>query len=157
MIRKHYKVGTEFTPASSIASYLPMRPKLLPFLILCLLISCGTQGPEEKSVEVRFEETGVESSAVSKILPLVSPSHLPEKQHLSPAHQSLFTYLAKTAPTDLVATDAHSQGEWRIEKVFILDDCVAVQMTEGHYLETLFFVQYTDGWHLRSRITPQDH
>jgi hypothetical protein len=30
-------------------------------------------------------------------------------------------------------------------------------MTEGHYLETLFFVQYTEGWRLKARIVPEDH
>ena len=131
--------------------------KFLPILILCLLLSCGTQGPEEKILEVRISEVGVESKAVSEILPLVSASHLPEAQQLSPAQQSLFTYLAKMDPADLVTTKAHSQGIWRIEKVYILDDSVAVQMSEGHYLETLFFVQYSKGWRLKSRITPSDH
>jgi hypothetical protein len=134
-----------------------MRRALLSLFVSLLLVSCGSQGPEEKRVEVRFSETGVESSAVSKILPLVSPSHHPERQDLSPAHQSLFTYLAKAEPVDLVTTAAHSQGIWRIEKIFILDDCVAVQMTEGHYLETLFFVQYSEGWRQSARIRPQDH
>jgi hypothetical protein len=32
-----------------------------------------------------------------------------------------------------------------------------VQMTEGHYLETLFFIQYSEGWRLKARIRPQDH
>jgi hypothetical protein len=99
----------------------------------------------------------VESGAVSRILPLVSPSHVPPERHLTPAQQILFTYLAQSNPADLVVTSPHSQGDWRIEKVFLLDDCVAVQMTEGHYLETLFFVQYRDGWRLKSRIIPTDH
>ena len=134
-----------------------MRRTLPCLLIFWLIVSCGTQGPEEKSIEVRFSEIGVESGAVSEIVVLVSPSHHPEKQDLSPAHQSLFTYLAKTKPADLVTTEAHDQGKWRIEKIFVLDDCVAVQMTEGHYLETLFFVQSTYGWRLSARIRPQDH
>jgi hypothetical protein len=91
------------------------------------------------------------------MLPLVSPSHLPDQEVLTPAHQSLFTYLAQTPPADLVTTPVHSRGTWRLEKIFILDDCVAVQMSEGHYLETLFFVQYGGGWRLTSRIRPQDH
>ena len=121
------------------------------------MASCGTQGPEEEVLEVRISEIGIESKAVSEIMPLVSPSHLPEEQHLSPAHQSLFTYLGKADPADLVTTKPHSRGIWRIEKVYILDDSVAVQMSEGHYLETLFFVQYSEGWRLKSRITPRDH
>ncbi len=130
---------------------------LVTLLVSWLMVSCGTQGPEEDSVDVRFSGTGVKSSAVSEMMPLVSPSHSPEVQDLSPAHQSLFTYLAKVNPADLVTTESHSEGEWRIEKIFILDDCVAVQMTEGHYLETLFFVQYRHGWRLTSRVRPQDH
>jgi hypothetical protein len=134
-----------------------MKRTLFPLLIGWLAVSCGTQGPEEKSIEVRFSDTGIESSAVSNIMPLVVPSSSPQEQDLSPAHQSLFTYLANTQPADLVTTEPHSQGEWRIEKIFVLDDCVAVQMTEGHYLETLFFVQYIGGWRLTTRIRPQDH
>jgi hypothetical protein len=140
-----------------LAEYGQFTQTLLPLLIFLLIASCGTQGPEEEVLEVRISEIGVESKAVSEIMPLVSPSHLPEEQHLSPAHQSLFTYLAKMEPADLVTTKPHSQGIWRIEKVYILDDSVAVQMSEGHYLETLFFVQYSEGWRLKSRITPRDH
>lgn len=130
---------------------------LLPLLFLQLLVSCSAQGPKEKSIEVLFREVGAEPKAVSKILPLVAPCPQPEVVHLSPAHQSLFTYLAQTDPAILVTTKAHSQGQWRIEKVVLLDDCVAVEMSEGHYLETLFFVQYRKGWRLKSRIIPRDH
>ena len=134
-----------------------MTRALLPFLISLLMVSCGTQSSEEKGAEVRFREMAVESTAVSKMLPLLSPSHVPPERHLTPAQQFLFTYLAQSNPADLVVTRPHSQGNWRIEKIFMLDDCVAVQMTEGHYLETLFFVQYKDGWRLKSRIIPRDH
>jgi hypothetical protein len=139
------------------ASSWSMKQILLSLLLFLLIASCGTQGPEEEVLEVRISEIGIESKAVSEIMPLVSPSHIPEAQHLSPAHQSLFTYLAKVDPADLVTTKPHSRGIWRIEKVYILDDSVAVQMSEGHYLETLFFVQYSEGWRLKSRITPRDH
>ena len=130
---------------------------LLPFLISLLMVSCGTQSSEEKGEEVRFREMAVESGAVSRMLPLLSPSHVPSERHLTPAQQFLFTYLAHSKPADLVVTRPHGQGNWRIEKIFMLDDCVAVQMTEGHYLETLFFIQYSEGWRLKARIRPQDH
>ena len=134
-----------------------MTRALLPFLISLLMVSCGTQSSEEKGEEVRFREMAVESGAVSKMLPLLAPSHVPPERHLTPAQQFLFTYLAQSNPADLVVTQPHSQGNWRIEKIFMLDDCVAVQMTEGHYLETLFFIQYSEGWRLKSRIIPRDH
>jgi hypothetical protein len=134
-----------------------MTRALLPFLIPWLMVSCGTQSSEEKGSEVRFREMAVESTAVSRMLPLIFPSHMPPERQLTPAQQFLFTYLAQSNPADLVVTRPHSQGNWRIEKIFMLDDCVAVQMTEGHYLETLFFVQYRDGWRLKSRIIPRDH
>ena len=130
---------------------------LLSFLIFLLAVSCGTQSSEEEGAEVAFREMAVESSAVSRMLPLITPSHMPPERHLTPAQQFLFTYLARTDPVDLVVTRPHGQGSWRIEKIFMLDDCVAVQMTEGHYLETLFFVQYRDGWRLKGRIIPKDH
>lgn len=134
-----------------------MTRALLPFLVSLLVVSCGTQSSEEKGAEVRFREMAVESTAVSRMLPLLSPSHVPPERHLTPAQQFLFTYLAHSNPADLVVTRPHSQGNWRIEKIFMLDDCVAVQMTEGHYLETLFFIQYSEGWRLKARIRPQDH
>ena len=134
-----------------------MVRRIIVLLTICLAVSCTSQSPEEETTEVLFRDIAVDSSAVSAILPLVASSHPADDAHLSPAHQSLFTYLAQTDPAALVTTKPHSQGEWRIEKVFLLDDCVAVQMTEGHYLETLFFVQYRDGWRLKDRIIPEDH
>lgn len=134
-----------------------MVRRIIGLLTICLAVSCTSQSPEEETTEILFRDTVVNSSAVSAILPLVASSHQADDAHLSPAHQSLFTYLAQTDPAALVTTKPHSQGEWRIEKVFLLDDCVAVQMTEGHYLETLFFVQYRDGWRLKDRIIPEDH
>ena len=130
---------------------------LFAFLVFFLMVSCGTQSSEEKGAEVRFREMAVESGAVLKMLPLVFPSQVPPEKQLTPAEQFLFTYLAQSNPADLVVTRPHGQGNWRIEKIFMLDDCVAVQMTEGHYLETLFFVQYRDGWRLKGRIIPRDH
>ena len=131
--------------------------KLIFVLPILLAVSCTTQPAEEETIEVRFRDTVADPRAVAVVLPLVASSHEPDEPHLSPAHQSLFTYLAQADPAALVTTGPHSQGKWRIEKVFLLDDCVAVQMTEGHYLETLFFVQYRNGWRLKSRITPRDH
>ena len=126
-------------------------------IVFWLIVSCTTQTPGEESIEIRFREASIEPTAVQKTLSLVSTSHRPDGQLLSSAHQFLFTYLAQTDPAHLVLTDAHSQGEWRVEKIFILDDCVAVQLSEGHYLETLLFVQYREGWRLQARIRPQDH
>ena len=151
MERSLRKVVFQFT------SYRIVAQTLLPILASWLIVSCTTQPPGEKSIEIRFLETSVEPTAVSKTLALVSPSHQPDTELLSSAHRFLFTHLAKTDPAHLVTTTAHSRGKWRIEKVFMLDDCVAVQMSEGHYLETLFFVQYSKGWRLQARIRPQDH
>jgi hypothetical protein len=131
--------------------------RVLATLAIVLVVSCTSPVPEEETLEVRFREIAVKSAAVSKVRPLVVSNQQPVPAHLSPAHLSLFTYLAETQAADLVSTKSHSQGKWRIEKVFLLDDCVAVQMTEGHYLETLFFVQYTEGWRLKARIVPEDH
>jgi len=141
---------------SSRSFFLVVR-RLIGLLTICLAVSCTSQTPEEETIEVHFRDTVVDSSAVSLILPLVASSHQADAAHLSLAHQSLLTYLAQTDPAALVVTEPHGQWKWRIEKVFLLDDCVAVQMTEGHYLETLFFVQYRDGWRLKSRIVPSDH
>ena len=150
------QMNIEFCQRSSRILCVVVRG-LIGLLTICLAVSCTTQTSKEEIIEVPFRENVVDSSAVAVILPLVALSHQPDDAHLSPAHLSLFTYLAKTDPAALVTTEPHSQGEWRIAKVFLLDDCVAVQMTEGHYLETLFFVQYRDGWRLKGRIIPADH
>jgi hypothetical protein len=131
--------------------------RLLATLAIMLVVSCTSTVPQEETLEIRFREIAVKPAAVSQVRPLVVSSHQLDLAHLSPAHLSLFTYLAETEAADLVSTKSHSQGKWRIEKVFLLDDCVAVQMTEGHYLETLFFVQFTEGWRLKARIIPEDH
>jgi hypothetical protein len=150
------QASIEFCHKCSKNVFLMVR-STIGLLVICLAVSCTSQTPEENTVEILFRDNVVDANAVSAVLPLVASSHQPDYVHLSPAHQSLFTYLAKTDPAALVTTEPHSQGEWRIEKVFLLDDCVAVQMTEGHYLETLFFVQYRDGWRLKARIIPKDH
>ena len=130
---------------------------LVSLLSLWLTFACGSQSPDQETIEIRFRDVAVEPGAVSEMLHLVSPGRQPDQESLSPAQQHLFTYLAKTHPADLARTAAHSQGEWRIEKIFVLDDCVAVQLSEGHYLETLFFAQHSKGWRLIARIQPQDH
>jgi len=130
---------------------------LMGLLSLFLITACGSQTPREETLEIHFRDVSVEPGAVSKILPLVSASHQPDQEHLSPEFQSLFTYLARAPTAQLATTPAHSQGIWQVEKVFVLDDCVAVQLSEGHYLETLFFSQYSKGWRLAARIRPQDH
>ena len=86
-----------------------MTRALLPFLIPWLMVSCGTQSSEEKGAEVRLREMAVESGAVSKMLPLVSPSHVPPERQLTPAQEFLFTYLAQSNPADLVVTQPHSR------------------------------------------------
>ena len=149
-------VGSECFHRSSRSLCLVVS-RLIGLLTICLVLSCTTQAPEEETIEVLFRDTVVDPSAVSVVLPLVVSSHQPDDVNLSPAHQSLFTFLGQKDPAALVTTEPHSRGKWRIEKLFLLDDCVAVQMTEGHYLETLFFVQYSNGWRLKSRIIPEDH
>jgi hypothetical protein len=130
--------------------------RIVTLVVLFLLTACGGR-PEQETVEVRSADVKTDGAAVERVLPLVLPSHQPNLQDLPPPLQILFTYLDKTPPARLVRTEPHAEGSWRIEKIFLLDDCVAVQLTEGHYLETLFFVQYSQGWRLTARIRPQDH
>jgi hypothetical protein len=126
-------------------------------LLIVLSGSCGREPVRQESLEIPFRDTPAEANAVSQIVPLVAVSHQVDQARLTPALESLFTYLAKTPATQLIRTPPHAQGTWQIEKVFILDDCVAVQLSEGHYLETLLFTQHSTGWRLVARIRPQDH
>lgn len=126
-------------------------------LLLVLSASCGREPACQESLEIPFREVPAEAEAVSRVIPLVAVSYQADQARLTPALESLFTYLAKTPATQLARTPPHSQGTWQIEKVFILDDCVAVQLSEGHYLETLLFTQHSQGWRLVARIRPEDH
>jgi hypothetical protein len=128
---------------------------LLPFLLG--ILSCGQEPARRETLEVPFRDVAVKAEAVSQIMPLVALSHEADQARLTPELQSLFTYLAETPAGQLVGTPPHAEGTWRIEKVFLLDDCVVVQFTEGHYLETLVFSQHSKGWRLVARIRPQDH
>jgi hypothetical protein len=126
-------------------------------LLIALSASCGREPARQESLEIPFREVPAEAEAVSRVVPLVALSHQADQAHLTPALESLFTYLAKTPATQLVRTPPHAEGTWEIDKVFILDDCVAVQLSEGHYLETLLFAQHSQGWRLVARVRPQDH
>jgi hypothetical protein len=99
--------------ASRSASHGGMTRALLFFLIPLLTVSCGTQGSEENGTEMHFQDMAVESGAVSRMLPLIFPSHVPPRRHLTPAQKFLFTYLAQPHPADLVVTRPHGQGIWR--------------------------------------------
>jgi hypothetical protein len=126
-------------------------------LLVLLSASCGREPARQESLEIPFRDVPAEAEAVSRVVPLVAVSHQADQARLTPALESLFTYLAKTPAAQLARTSPHAQGTWQIEKVFILDDCVAVQLSEGHYLETLLFTQHSKGWRLVARIRPQDH
>ena len=126
-------------------------------LFIVLSASCGREPARQESLDIPFRDAPAEAAAVSRIVPLVAMSHQADQGRLTPALESLFTYLAKTPSAQLTRTAPHAQGVWQIEKVFILDDCVAVQLTEGHYLETLLFTKHSTGWRLVARIRPQDH
>jgi len=126
-------------------------------LLVVLSASCGREPARQESLEIPFRDVPAEAEAVSRVVPLVAVSHQADQARLTPALESLFTYLAKTPAAQLARTSPHAQGTWQIEKVFILDDCVAVQLSEGHYLETLLFAQHSSGWRLVARVRPQDH
>lgn len=126
-------------------------------LLIVLSASCGREPASRESLEIPFRDTPAEANAVSQIVPLVAASHQADQAHLTPALGSLFTYLAKTPAAQLTRTSPHAQGTWQIDKVFLLDDCAAVQLSEGHYLETLVFTQHSTGWRLIARIRPEDH
>jgi hypothetical protein len=137
----------------------PAGTKVWPTLLLliALSVSCGREPARQESLGISFREVPAEAEAVSRVIPLVALSHRVDQARLTPALESLFTYLAKTPAAQLARTSPHAQGTWQIEKVFILDDCVAVQLSEGHYLETLLFTQHSTGWRLVARIRPEDH
>jgi hypothetical protein len=126
-------------------------------VLIVLSASCGREPAFREGLEIPFRDTPAEAAAVSRIVPLVAASHQADQTRLTPALGSLFTYLAQRPAAQLTRTSPHAQGTWQIDKVFILDDCVAVQLTEGHYLETLVFAHHSRGWRLVARIRPQDH
>ncbi|MBW2070229.1 MAG: hypothetical protein JRI89_03140 [Deltaproteobacteria bacterium] len=145
----------------NLRPYLYTTSRLVAALMILVtsmvLSSCGPEKPEKGVVEIPFRTITVNPDAVAALLPLVSCGRQPAAPEIPASLGVLFTYLATAQAANLVETRAHAQGKWRMEKIYFLDDCVAVQMTEGHYLETLFFVQFSKGWRLAARIRPQDH
>jgi len=69
----------------------------------------------------------------------------------------LFTFLSQTPPDQLAETKPHAKARWDLDRIYLLHDCVAVQLVEGHYMETIFFARDRTGWHIAGRIRPRDH
>jgi hypothetical protein len=71
------------------------------FLLLVVLsASCGREPARQESLEISFRNVPAEAEAVSRVIPLVAVSHQADQARLTPALESLFTYLAKTPAAD---------------------------------------------------------
>lgn len=133
-----------------------MKIVLLLFLIW-VIAGCDALAPSKQIVQIKSSTVKIDDKAVERLLPQIASSPVPPTKKLSESLKILLTFLAQTPPARVVETKPHDQPKWRIGRIYLLDDCVAVQFTEGHYMETIFFVENRMGWRIAGRVRPSDH
>lgn len=115
-------------------------------------MAAWSPGLQIKPNDIQIDEKAVEQTMAHIAVPKAS-----FQEEVSEAFKILFTFLAHTPPNKLVETKPHAETHWDLDRIYLLDDCVAVQFVEGHYMETVFFVRNRMGWRIAGRIRPKDH
>jgi hypothetical protein len=132
--------------------------KGLPLLCLFWVIAgCSGLATRRPALQIAFSDFQIDEEAVETAVARVAVGKPASRQALPEAVKVLFSFLVQAPPDELVETKPHAEGCWRLDRIYLLDDCVAVQFAEGHYMETLFFVRNHAGWRLAARIRPADH
>ena len=132
-------------------------------LLLCLLwlmmgfAGCSGLGLRRPALQIESNNIHVDEGAVEQTMAHVAVTKTPWQKEVPEAFKVLFTFLGRTPPEKLVETKPHADARWQLDQIYLLDDCVAVQFAEGHYMETIFFVKNRAGWRLAGRIRPEDH
>ncbi|MBW1740903.1 MAG: hypothetical protein JRJ42_07185 [Deltaproteobacteria bacterium] len=134
-----------------------MKKNILLSVVVWLIVGCAATTPRKPGLQISTDAVEIDEKAVDRLIGHIAMPPVPPQKKISKPLQTLLTFLALTPPAKLVETRAHAQAEWRLDKIFLLDDCVAVQFSEGHYMETVFFVRNRGGWRITSRIRPEDH
>jgi len=134
----------------------PMR-RLLLLCAFSLVIGCGGMINTKPGLQIKLSDIQIDEKAVEQMAAHLAVPVAPCREEIPDALKSLLSFLVQTPPDSLVESSPHAQSSWRLDQVYILDDCVAVQFAEGHYLETIFFVRNPKGWRISGRIRPEDH
>ena len=132
------------------------------WLLLCLIwliTGCSGMGSRKPGLQVALNDIQVDEEAVGQAMAMtrIAVSPLLSREDVSEALKILFSFLVQTPPDQLVETKPHAEARWQLDKIYLLDDCVAVQFAEGHYMETIFWVRNRTGWRMAGRIRPEDH
>ena len=129
-------------------------------LVLCLVwlnTGCGGMASRKPGLQVALNDMQVDEEAVEQAMARIAVSPALSLEDVSEALKILFSFLVQTPPDQLVETKSHAEARWQLDKIYLLDDCVAVQFAEGHYMETIFWVRNRTGWRTAGRIRPEDH
>jgi len=133
-----------------------MRRWLL-FFVFCLVNGCVGVANTKPGLQIKLSDIQIEEKAVEQMMDHIAVGAAPCLEEIPEALKSLLSFLAQTPPDSLVESGPHAQSSWRLDQIYLLDDCVAVQFAEGHFLETIFFVRNPKGWRISGRIRPEDH
>jgi len=127
------------------------------FLGLVCLSGCSGMAFRGDALQVGLSAVEIDKKALEKAVAHLAATQASSPEALPEAVKILFSFLGQTAPDAMVKTRPHADAHWRLDRIYLLDDCVAAQFTEGHYMETVFFVRTRGGWRVATRIRPQDH
>ncbi|MDY6951898.1 MAG: hypothetical protein SWE60_10315 [Thermodesulfobacteriota bacterium] len=122
--------------------------------LVFLMAGCSGMAFRGPALEIGLRQVELDEKAVQKAM-AVTEAPLPEA--LPEAVRILFSFLGHADPDTLVKTKPHAHAHWRLDRIYLLGDCVAVQFAEGHFMETIFFVRTRAGWRAAARIQPKDH
>ena len=129
-------------------------------LLLCLvwlITGCSGIASRKAGLQLGLDDIQVDEEAVGQAMTRIAVSPALSREDVSEALKILFSFLVQTPPDQLVETKPHAEARWQLDKIYLLDDCVAVQFAEGHYMETIFWVRNRTGWRMAGRIRPEDH
>ena len=130
------------------------------WLVLCLvwlITGCSGMGSRKPGLQVALNDIQVDEEAVGQAMTRIAVPPPLSREDVSEALKILFSFVVQTPPDELVETKPHAEARWQLDKIYLLDDCVAVQFAEGHYMETIFLVRNRTGWRTAGRIRPEDH
>jgi hypothetical protein len=129
-------------------------------LVLCLVwlsSGCGGMANTKPGLQIKLSDVQIDEKAVEQMTAHIAVPTAPSGEAVPEALKILLSFLAQTPPDKLVETKPHAESHWRLNKIYLLDNCVAVQFAQGHYMETVFFVKNRTGWFIAGRIRPKDH
>jgi hypothetical protein len=123
----------------------------------CFMAGCSGMTSRGDALQVGLSDLEIDKEAVRKVTARLATPQASSPEALPDTVKILFSFLGQIEPGAVVETKPHADAHWRLDRIYLLDDCVAAQYTEGHYMETVFFVRTRTGWRLVARIQPKDH